>query len=451
MDRRHMVVQRARDFFGDRLEDVLHMVLEDRNAMRGWQEPAHLRAAVRRTIREEGGTTSSQTMTLEASYTTDETPAPSLCELARPAAEPDRGQQREAFGRILEAGGNALQRVTRNATDLTPEETFGLEAVLLLYGRPALLITPTTATERRNNTTFEEDSLCAVPPFWNLLEDQRDDIEMIQRGVGRIELLGHPDLDWAGTGFLVAENMLLTTKRTAELFAEYNQGGNCWQFRPGISAWMDYRTAYQTVSTAGCRVRNIFGVHETYDLALLEVETPQLNGNSPTPLPLFGGQSSVLNPNQFQGRPVYMIGYPVRDARRNEPELISRIFRDVYNVKRVQPGLLRNEFRFSNIPFLSHDCGALGVNCGAPIVDLETHMVIGMQLSGRYLEPSTAVPLYALRDDPLFQRANIPFTDGSRRQETERTVQQLERLARSRFWTDVRSTIDQMYQRAFGR
>src|SRR5439155_19319916 len=166
---------------------------------------------------------------------------------------------------------------------------------------------------------------------------------------------------------------------------------------------------------------------------------------------LLAGSSPVLNPSQFQGRPVSMIGYPVRDARRNEPELISRIFRDVYNVKRVQPGLLRGEFRFSNIPFLSHDCGALGVNCGAPIIDLETHLVIGIQLSGRYLEPATAIPLYCLKDDPLFRRANIPFTDGTRRQETERTVQQLERLSRSRFWNEVRSTIEQLYQRAFGR
>src|SRR5262245_26076896 len=48
MDRRQMVVQRAREFFGDRLDDVVHMVWQDRNDMRGWQEPAHVRAAVRR-------------------------------------------------------------------------------------------------------------------------------------------------------------------------------------------------------------------------------------------------------------------------------------------------------------------------------------------------------------------------------------------------------------------
>src|SRR4051794_37161622 len=108
MDRRHMVVQRARDFFGDRLEDVLHMVWQDRNEMRGWQEPAHLRATVRRTIREEGGTTT-ETMTRQATYTTDETYTSPSFELGRAAGEPDRGQQREAIGRLLEAGANGLQ------------------------------------------------------------------------------------------------------------------------------------------------------------------------------------------------------------------------------------------------------------------------------------------------------------------------------------------------------
>jgi hypothetical protein len=430
-----MVVQRAREFFGDRLDDVLHMVREDRNQLRGWQEPAHIRATVRRTIREEGSSTdTSSVQVMDYSFTDQTTSSPFLA-LGQAAGEPDGGQQREAIGRILESGGNALEKVIRNNTDLNIEETFGLEVTLLLYGRPSLVV--------------NQDRLASVPPFWNLLEDQREDIEMVQRGVGRIELLGHPEFDWAGTGFLVTENFLLTTRRTAELFAEFTS--NTWQFRPGISAWMDYRSAYQNVSTAGYRVRNVFGVHETYDLALLEVEPPQLNGNAPTPLPLLGDTQVSNNVNFFQNRQVYVVGYPIRDARRNEPELIARIFRDVYNVKRVSPGQLRGEFRFSNIPFLRHDAAPLGITSGAPIIDLETHLVVGVQLSARYLETGTAVPTYALRDDPLFRRANIPFTTGTRRQETDRTIDQIERLSRTRFWNEARTMIEQLYQRAFGR
>ena len=103
----------------------------------------------------------------------------------------------------------------------------------------------------------------------------------------------------------------------------------------------------------------------------------------------------------LNGRPVYLVGFPVRDARRSEPEAVTRIFRDVYNVKRVQPGVLRGEDNAFNVRLLRHDCAPLGQNTGAPIVDLETNLVLGMQLTGRYLEGGTAVPLYALRD-PLF-------------------------------------------------
>src|SRR5262249_7193447 len=156
-------------------------------------------------------------------------------------------------------------------SDFSPEETLGLECVLLLHGRPAVQLTGT--------------GLSSVPPFWNLLEDQRDQIEQTQRGVGRIELLGHPEYDWAGTGFLVGETGLMTTRRVAELFIDRISSG-AWQFRPGISTWMNYRAGYQDVASAGYRVRGVVGVHDRYDLALLEVERPQMNGTAPLPLSL---------------------------------------------------------------------------------------------------------------------------------------------------------------------
>jgi hypothetical protein len=418
MDRRNVLVQRARELFGERLEDVVHMVRQDRQELRGWEEPAHVRAVLRRTIREGA---------------TDELETPETALLAtengRAAGEPDRGQQREAIGQLLEAGAAGLEKIARTQPpDLTLEELLGMECVLLLYGRPALLVS--------------QNRLASVPPLWNVLEDQREDIEMAQRGVGRIELFGHPEYDWAGTGFLVNDNCLMTTRRTAELFAE-NRAGS-WQFRPGITAWMDFRSCYERVASAGCRVRAVIGVHDWYDLALLEVEAPQQGANAPTPLAL---DAQVLP--RLEGRPVYMVGYPVRDARRSEPEPVTRIFRDVYNVKRVQPGVLHGVLQFREVQLLQHDCAPLGQTAGSCIFDLETHRVIGMQLSGRYLEGGTAIPLWVLRDDPLLRQAGVTFAEAST-QDLEAASNQLERLARSRYWTEVRATVASLYQRAFG-
>jgi hypothetical protein len=418
MDRRQVVVQRAREIFAERLDDVAHMVRQDRQELRGWEEPAHVRAVMRRTI-QEGSPTGTPTTTVPVAEV----------EFGRGAGEPDRGQQREATGMLLEAGAFALEKVARNPTpDLTQEEALGLECVLLLYGRPALAVSG--------------NRLASVPPFWNVLEDQREDIEMAQRGVGRIELLGHPEVDWAGTGFLVNETCLLTTRRTAEFFAE-DRGGPV-QFRPGITTWMDYNSQYQGVPTAGYRVRGVFGFHPIYDLALLEVEPPQLNEGAPMPLAL-----ASQAPPRFEGRPVYLVGYPARDARRNESERIARVFRDVYNVKRVHPGYLRGGFQYEKVQFIQHDCAPLGNTSGGCLIDLETQQVLGLQVYSRYLETSTAVPLWVLRDDPLFRRAGVTFAEATSR-DLQTVTNQIERLTRSRYWNEVRSTINTLYQRAFG-
>ncbi len=420
MDGKQLIVQRAREFFADRLDDVLHMVRQDRQELRGWEEPAHLRAVVRRTI-VEGVNADPEEMSSVALAVGD---------FGRSAGEPDRGQQREAIGQLLEAGAVALEKlIGTHMPDLTAPEVMGLETVLLFYARPQLLVS--------------QGRLASVPPLWNVLEDQREDIEMISRGVGRIELFGHPEYDWAGTGFLVNETTLMTTRRTAELFSE-NRGNNNWQFRPGITTWMNYRSQYQRVATAGYQVRGIIGVHEQYDLALLSVEPPQQTNFSPMPLAL-----AALPPRQLEGRPVYTVGYPVRDARRPEPEMLARVFRDVYNVKRVQPGFLRGTLNFRDIQLLQHDCAPLGQLNGSCVVDLETHQVLGLQLSSRYLEIGTAIPLWLLRDDPLLRRAGVTFAEASY-QQVQQMSEQLERLSRSRYWTEVQSTINNLYRRAFG-
>jgi hypothetical protein len=416
-DGKQLIAQRAREFFADRIDDVLHMVRQDRQELRGWEEPAHLRAVVRRII-QEGAAEEPETQTTVG-----------LAEFGRNAGEPDRGMQREALGQLLEAGACALEKlIAQPLSDLVPQEVIGLETVILFYGRPALMVS--------------QGRLASVPPLWNVLEDQREQIELVSRGVGRIELFGHPEFDWAGTAFLVNETTLLTTRRIAEQFSEQRDGR--WQFRPGITAWMNYRSQYQRVATAGYQVRGIIGAHDRYDLALLEVESPYPSALTPAPLAIASQQ-----PQRIEGRPAYLIGYPVRDGRRNEPEQVSRIFRDVYNVKRVQPGLLRNLTHFQDTQLLQHDCGPLGQQAGGCLVDLETHQVLGLQLSSRYLEQSTTIPLWSLRDDPLFRRAGVTFSQTNVRL-LQQTTDQLERLSRSRYWGEVQNNINELYRRAFG-
>src|SRR6516162_7126300 len=117
MDRKQIIVQRARDFFAERFDDVIHMVQQDRQELHGWEEPAHLRAVLRRTVREAATAATAAT-----------TVAVAATEIGRAAGEPDRGQQREAVGQLLEAAVTALQKTSASEKpELTPDEVLGLE------------------------------------------------------------------------------------------------------------------------------------------------------------------------------------------------------------------------------------------------------------------------------------------------------------------------------------
>jgi hypothetical protein len=385
--------------------------------LRGWQEPAHVRSVLRRSINEQQPAHAHESGSV-ATVTMQET------EFGRTAGEPDRGQQRESLGQILEAGCWAMEKMMGTAQpEFTPAERLGLECVLSLYARPSLLLT--------NN------HLGAVPEMWNCLAEQREDVEMVQRGVGRLELMGHPEWNWAGTAFLINETTLMTTRRTAEIFCEM-QGQKTWTFRPGITAWMDYNCEPSRQASARCKVRGVIGCHERYDLALLEVE-PSADA---CPLVL-----SSISPAEMCGRPVYMVSFPVCDARRSEPETITRIFRDVYSCKRVNPGRIINNFRFGNVELMNHDCCTIGQTSGGCIFDMQTHQVVGMQMTSRYLECGTCVPVSVLRDDPMFTSAGVTFASTDSGQLGMMT-QQLERLSRTRYWQDLCKTISDFYQKA---
>ena len=59
------------------------------------------------------------------------------------------------------------------------------------------------------------------------------------------------------------------------------------------------------------------------------------------------------------------------------------------------------------------------------------------------------LPASSLREDPLLKRCGVNFSQATL-QEREQVTQQLDRLARTRYWNEIRSVIGSLYQRAFG-
>jgi S1-C subfamily serine protease len=211
---------------------------------------------------------------------------------------------------------------------------------------------------------------------------------------------GSPSFDWLGTGFLVAPDVVLTNRHVAVEFARAQGAG--WSFRSGMSAGVDFNAELGAEAPLEFAVREIVGIHEDHDLAVLRVE--QTAGDETLPEPL---AVAAETPATLQGRQVYVIGYPAWDGRRNDPEPMLRIFSNIFNVKRLQPGEISGEAVDAGEIF--HDCSTLGGNSGSPVIDLETHRVIGLHFGGRYLERNHAVPLWTLRDDPLVRAARLNF------------------------------------------
>jgi hypothetical protein len=289
----------------------------------------------------------------------------------------------------LELAQLALQKVLAQGDDahLEPGEALGLEAVISLEGRPAILI---------QNGRF------ATPPApWRILDEVRNSIQEACQSVGRIEV-DHPFLDYAGTGFLVADDILMTNRHVAELFCQ-SHGGGYWTFEQEYQPCVDYLHEWGASTRARFRITELTAVHDhkRIDLALFRVARESLDdAMTPDPLTLASEYDAAA-----KGRKVYTIGYPFK--RDGDPEILSRIFGDIYGYKRLQPGEIVDVV--SDDYLLRHDCSTLGGNSGSCVVDLERGQVIGLHWGGRYRRANKAVALWLLKDDRLLRRAGVDF------------------------------------------
>ena len=87
---------------------------------------------------------------------------------------------------------------------------------------------------------------------------------------------------------------------------------------------------------------------------------------------------------------------------------MRQIFSDIYDVKRLQPGVITSWADGADI--FIHDCSTLGGNSGSPVLDLETHQVVGLHFGGRYLSGNNAIPLWRLTDDELLRSSGVTLS-----------------------------------------
>jgi endonuclease G len=308
---------------------------------------------------------------------------------------PRRDERLESVDTRPTPAETGLQKVREGRhRELTDEEMNGLEAIVLPQNRPVVFV--------------RCDSYDDVDRPWEKLNPAAVKTQVARTfpSIGRIEVPHMPQIPYGGTGFVVGKRLLMTNRHVAKLFSSglglkiaYNAGDSAVNFRRQTDSPDSDRSAYVDVL-------GVVMVHPYWDMALLE--TADLTDHQILSL-------STKRPEGLEGRDIVAVGYPAQDWR-SDLALQDRIFERTYNVKRLQPGALRqraNIRSFANlVSAVTHDASTLGGNSGSAIIDIETQKVLALHFAGEYLKANYAVPMYELARDARVTVKKLNF-DGT--------------------------------------
>jgi endonuclease G len=287
---------------------------------------------------------------------------------------------------------SALNKLAKDREDeMSQEEVFYAEAIILPRERPVVFI---------RKGVYEK-----IGPPWEKLNSAANTkrINPLIGAIGRVEL-PNSAIPYGGTGFVVGADLMMTNRHVARLFAD--GVGSRINYQAGNAA-MDFHREVGMPEPDPATLLKVVAVemiHPYWDMALLRVEG--LEGKV-KPLVL-----SVEDPEEIADRNVVVIGYPARDDR-NDLDVQDRVFQRTYNVKRLQPGLIReraNIQSFENrVRALTHDSSTLGGNSGSAVIHVATGQVVALHFAGVYLKSNYAVPTYELARDARVVRLRLNF------------------------------------------
>jgi endonuclease G, mitochondrial len=256
---------------------------------------------------------------------------------------------------------------------------FGLEAIILVMGRPVLLV----KDDDYDLTTLETDT------WRSRLELARPGLKSGILSIGRVDLDNNPRFDWVGTGWVVADDVVVTNRHVAAEFARREGDGFVFQtsFLGQMGARIDFKEELDGPASAEFRVAEVLHIEDQGgpDMAFLRVDWGSAERRTPI----------RLATSTQTGRGVAVIGYPAKDSRTRIPDEMDRIFGSVYNVKRLAPGDVTAVKEQEQL--INHDCTTLGGNSGSSVLDLETGEAVALHFAGRERDRNFAVPAPTVR------------------------------------------------------
>jgi endonuclease G, mitochondrial len=307
--------------------------------------------------------------------------------------DPELVVKSEDFGTELELEGAVFGDIDQEIAE---------ESIVMRRLRPVL-----TIKNDETELSFEDQE---EETLWKeRLQKAKDKLDIAIRAVGRIDLMG-AELEWIGTGWLVAENLVVTNRHVAEAFA--HRTGARFDFKMGprgkIGAALDFR------QEAGSEEQLVFKLVRPVhierrsgpDIALFEIDLTRGDAKLASPIGL-ARRAKATNA-------AAVIGYPAYDSRIPDTELMESIYGKLYNKKRLAPGAITRV----DAGRLEHDCTTLGGNSGSVVVDLESGDAFGLHFSGRFMINNYAVPADVLSkviDDVRNGRSRWEAPSGSAR------------------------------------
>ena len=274
------------------------------------------------------------------------------------------------------------------------EDEVALESIVLRRARPVLAI---KENELQLDFVDRQDS-----EIWrDRLSKAKALLDAPIRAVGRIDLQG-ARLDWVGTGWLVAENIVVTNRHVAREFAA--RRGDGYTFRMGLnglmSADVDFLQEIDNPDRLVFKLKRPLHIEEEPgpDIAFFEVEMTGGDPKLATPIELAAQLSATEN--------VATIGYPAYDSRIPEPDLMEQIFGKIYNKKRLAPGAVTNV----EDTRILHNCTTLGGNSGSAVIDLDSGHALGLHFSGSFLATNYAVRADVVKELLAGVRTGRPMT-----------------------------------------
>lgn len=338
-----------------------------------------------------------------ADYLANEGKARELDRVTQMAQCLDASQRRELIGTVR----TALTEVGQRRPTLSVDAHVGLEALVMLTGRPALRVRDDAVDLADPHAVQWRSSLV-------YLGAQADFKRQLQ-AVGRIDADGVQ----LGTGFVVGPGLLLTNRHVLQQFAApipRNDNPASWVITtpevlvdfadtPGAST---RASKFKILGVASSGSQPILAGDidlQKVDMALLRVSRRSLTGAVlPAPLCLAGNSDSLA-----RRREVFCVGYPARpgslpadDGGEIDMSIVQRLtelFGTDFGTKYLAPGQIIS----SDAHTLRHDATTLGGNSGSCLLGTEGRLqVVGLHIGGSWRKENYAHALPALRDSFAF-------------------------------------------------